>query len=540
MTPRIIFLLLTGLLLSLCISPQKPETEGISLEELLPQVAELPSVWNITWSGKVNSGKAVTSLVYMPTGGRAWLWIYRDGNESVFNGQMGWGKAKGSLIKCLTYNGVYIYRYKTWMGYDRYLAHTGGYTFIFDSGEYTTDDYSVSGAPRDKGDKLFKLVLSRALEKGVKAEGVRPKTRETNLTPEIKPVEIPSDIERAEDVGGPAKIEVSWKRASLKDAVWNGEYWLITGSTGERGLLVKYDGRKFTDLSEDAGFSAPSPLGGKRMGSVDALAWNGSVWLIAGGGYCKGGGLLKSYEGERFVNLTPPPETDSSKEEFIHALRNISGIHCVVALAWNGEDWLLSSLFPKGRLIKYNGNAFHEAVELSYVRHIAWGDGYWMLVSREFYSRLIKYDGERLEDVTPLENISISAIAWNGSEWLITGAKLGEPDYEGRPDIEETFALRYDGSAFAKVDIPGDAYISSIAWTGRRWLLSGDVLLSYDGSRVETIALPESVSSAKVRWGGDYGLVIGYSEGRSRLFSYDGRAFKELTGMLYSEVGAVP
>ncbi len=810
MTPRIIFLLLAGLLLSLCISPQKPESKEISLEELLPQEAELPPVWNISWSGKVNSGKAVASLVYLPKGGRAWLWIYRDGNRSVFSKEMGWGKAKGSLIKRLTYNGVYIYRYRTWMGYDRYLAHTGGYTFVFDSGEYATDDYSVSGAPQDDADELFRLVLSHALEKGVRAEEVKPEARKTNLTFSVKAVEMPhvsiefgelrrevtpdgilvSGVLRLKNTGGrtlrnvqlqlvagelnpnemnalrhipelreephpirdavispaslsirrlapgeveefPVKItlrgggnlyklealyrnhsiwstfgfislstrsfvyselwhmlkngsdsiavvyggktlkktfmpgdkgynelvtelvriisklnlqakcafseerideirrgsyavelilrepgnftvaewvkpedrdvirtdergyrvllvrdalfvldgeyrnkvflssgagdwtcwavsdydwtpevdrlverfakkKISDRRISLKDAVWNGEYWLIAGSTGERGLLVRYDGGKFTDLSEEAGFSAPSPTGGRRMGSVDALAWNGSVWLIAGGGYCKGGGLLKSYDGGRFVNLTPPPETYSSKEEFIHALRNISGIHCVAALAWNGSEWLLSSLFPGGRVIEYNGSAFNEAVELSHVEHIAWGDGYWLLVSGGFYSRLVKYDGERLEDVTPEENISISAIAWNGSEWLIAGAELGEPDYEGRRRIEETFALRYNGSAFAKVVIPGNAYISSIAWTGRRWLLAGSALLSYDGSELEEIPLPEGVSYAKVRWGGDYGLVVARSGEGTRLFRYDGSTFKDLTGALYSELGAVP
>ncbi|NOZ59195.1 MAG: hypothetical protein GXO66_06435, partial [Euryarchaeota archaeon] len=143
MAPRIIFLLLAGLLLPLCTSPQNSESEEISPEELLPQEAELPPEWNITWRGMVSSGKAVTSLVYTPTGGRAWLWIYRDGNRSVFNMQMGWGRAAGSPVNRLDYRGVYIYRYRTWMGYDRYLAHTGGYTFVFDSGEYATDDYSV-------------------------------------------------------------------------------------------------------------------------------------------------------------------------------------------------------------------------------------------------------------------------------------------------------------------------------------------------------------------------------------------------------------
>ena len=316
---------------------------------------------------------------------------------------------------------------------------------------------------------------------------------------------------------------------ALAWAPWDNT-WLIGGATLGKGWLVSYDEEQFTDLSREAELGGLfvrtigcnekeclifafgkerrkllrySPEGFSDLTSnlkiddfVTGLTWTGSYWVLS----TPSGYVI--YDGGRFVNLTPPPETYSSKEEFIHALRNISGIHCVAALAWNGSEWLLSSLFPGGRVIEYNGSAFNEAVELSHVEHIAWGDGYWLLVSGGFYSRLVKYDGERLEDVTPEENISISAIAWNGSEWLIAGAEFGEPDYEGRRRIEETFALRYNGSAFAKVVIPGNAYISSIAWTGRRWLLAGSALLSYDGSELEEIPLPEGVSYAKAQAGG--------------------------------------
>ena len=186
MSLRIIFLLLAGVLLPFCISTQ-PEAGQISMEDLLPQTSELPANWSVVWSCvDAEKARVVTSLVYLPTGGRAWLWIYQDENRSIFDKGMGWGKEKGSLIKRLSYRGVYIYRYRTWMGYDRYLTHTGGYTFIFDSGEYATDTYSVSGAPRDEGDELFKQVVSHALEKGVRAEMVEPKEEQTS---QVKTVE---------------------------------------------------------------------------------------------------------------------------------------------------------------------------------------------------------------------------------------------------------------------------------------------------------------------------------------------------------------
>jgi hypothetical protein len=315
----------------------------------------------------------------------------------------------------------------------------------------------------------------------------------------------------------------------LKDLEWNGDYWLIAGSAGrmERGILVRYDGRIFIDLSSEAGFQVPFPIsGGRSVGTIDALSWNSSEWLIAGGGYCKGGGLLKSYDGIRFVNLTEVPKTYSSKEEFSRAMRNISGIHCVSAIAWNGSEWLLSSLFPKERLIRY-GEEFKTVANLR-VNDIAWGRGYWLLVTEGIYSKLMKYDGATFEEVTPFENITIKALAWNGSEWLISGAFLGQPDHEGVPALKEGFLVRYDGVDYEDLNLSD--YVDTITWTGAYWLLGGDKLLRYDGGKIEEVPLPRYVSAvSKIRWGGDYGLVIGHSEEKSMLLRYDGNSFQDLT-----------
>lgn len=324
--------------------------------------------------------------------------------------------------------------------------------------------------------------------------------------------------------------QVSAAQVALKDLAWNGDYWLIAGAAGrmEKGVLVRYDGENFIDLRSEAGFQVPFPIsGGMNVGTIDALAWNGSEWLIAGGGYCKGGGLLKSYDGMRFLNLTQPLRTYSSKEEFSQAIRNISGIHCVSAIAWNGSEWVLSSLFPKGRLIKYNGEAFETVANLR-VNDIAWGKGYWLLVTGGIYSKMMKYDGAAFEEVTPFENITIEALAWNGSEWLISGAFLGQPDYEGVPKLEEGFLVRYNGASYENLNLSD--YVNTIAWTGAYWLLGGSKLLRYDGDKIEEVPLPRYVSAvSKVRWGKGYGLIIGHSEGKSILLRYDGNSFQDLT-----------
>lgn len=180
-------LLLAIILLSLCTSPERQEAEQIPLEELLPQESELPPNWGVVWSvAQAGVGKITASLEYLPTGGRAWLWIYRDGNGSVFGKEMGREKARGSLIKRLTYKGVCIYRYRTEGGYNRYIAHAGGYTFIFESDVHATGGYS-SGAPAHEEDELFRRVIGYALRRGVAEVG--PKAG--NLTISARPGEVP-------------------------------------------------------------------------------------------------------------------------------------------------------------------------------------------------------------------------------------------------------------------------------------------------------------------------------------------------------------
>jgi hypothetical protein len=62
---------------------------------------------------------------------------------------------------------------------------------------------------------------------------------------------------------------------SVQALAWNGEYWLIGGI----GFLAEYDGRNFTDLTQQLTNSLSMP----DFYTVNAIAWNGRSWMIGGG-----------------------------------------------------------------------------------------------------------------------------------------------------------------------------------------------------------------------------------------------------------------
>jgi len=83
--------------------------------------------------------------------------------------------------------------------------------------------------------------------------------------------------------------------ASVQTIGWNGKYWLIGGV----GFLAKYDGHSFTDLTPQLrsalrlhllntasvidSLSAPTWAPRRFQLAVNAIAWNGTSWMLGGG-----------------------------------------------------------------------------------------------------------------------------------------------------------------------------------------------------------------------------------------------------------------
>ena len=85
------------------------------------------------------------------------------------------------------------------------------------------------------------------------------------------------------------QIDITWGFSKWGNEIhWSGEYWLINMA----GHLIKYDGNTFINLGEEAGFKF-----------IDVSIWNGKYWLIGGRGVDNSPKLVK-YDGRKFIDLT--------------------------------------------------------------------------------------------------------------------------------------------------------------------------------------------------------------------------------------------
>lgn len=127
------------------------------------------------------------------------------------------------------------------------------------------------------------------------------------------------------------RIPDQWDAILFANA-WNGHYWLMGGGwEGNQGVLIRYDGTNFTDLSPELESAMP------QFDSVQSVQWNGDYWLIGGVGF------LAKYDGEKFTDLTPQLNAALDTR---HALRISSCCNAVNALEWNGVSWLIGGGAP--------------------------------------------------------------------------------------------------------------------------------------------------------------------------------------------------
>lgn len=176
----------------------EPELRNIT--DLMLHADELPSEWKslgmheyhyIRYIERPEIKMVWNTLQYTPTGGPATIRVYKDPDRIVFNEEFGWAKDRDSAIQKVSYRGVPVFKYRTFMGYLRYLTHMDGYTFIFNAGIYGTDSWESSEAPERDTDELFKAVISHALSRNLMVSEIEIPTKPgTNLTIHVVPVEM--------------------------------------------------------------------------------------------------------------------------------------------------------------------------------------------------------------------------------------------------------------------------------------------------------------------------------------------------------------
>jgi len=144
---------------------------------------------------------------------------------------------------------------------------------------------------------------------------------------------------------------------------WNGKYWLVGGGFETAGELFTFDGSKVVNLTPDIERAIP------YFGSVLSIGWNGQYWLIGGFGF------LAKYDGHQFVDLTDKLEAALNPQNTCCDEVNVNAN--VNAIAWNGSAWMLAGGAPIAQLLPYNAWAatYSSAgfVDLSLPTHIVGG-----------------------------------------------------------------------------------------------------------------------------------------------------------------------
>jgi len=153
---------------------------------------------------------------------------------------------------------------------------------------------------------------------------------------------------------------------------WNGHYWLVGGGwQGNEGVLYRFDGANFTDLSDQ--LDSAMWKSGRQFDSVQTIGWNGDYWLLGGVGF------LAKYDGLNFTDLTPDLNAALAHR---YALNYRACCNAVNAVAWDGISWQIGGGAPLATVqpinawaVSYDGVRFTDLTSIipSYVGNAAQG-----------------------------------------------------------------------------------------------------------------------------------------------------------------------
>jgi len=207
---------------------------------------------------------------------------------------------------------------------------------------------------------------------------------------------------------------------------WNGHYWLIGGGwQGNEGVLYRYNGTNFIDLSSQLEYAMSQNDRGGQFHSVQAIEWNGDYWLVGGVGF------LAKYDGLNFTDLTPDL---NAVLEPRHALDFTSCCNAVNAIAWDGASWRLGGGAPVGTsepltawAVSYDGKTFTDLTSIipSYIARaphgssilsISYSDGSWFFGGYvNDRGLLFSLANSVVTDLSEMINGTVTTVNWVGA-----------------------------------------------------------------------------------------------------------------------------
>ena len=285
---------------------------------------------------------------------------------------------------------------------------------------------------------------------------------------------------------------------------WNGDYFLIGG---DNGRLYKYDGTRFRDLSEMLGW-------GQNV-QVQEIIPSGRVWVIYGASVANERVFSRVFDGEGFSDAPP-------------------GLAWELIPAGDGRFWFICHKNGGDRVCEYNGTAIAEVAEIPYagLHYRPFWNGEYMLLVVDYtengrkHSRLLAFDGNGFTELN-YPPAPVAEIAWNGNYWLV--------NY--RSDGKYKFGVVYR-DRFAEVDAPLDTGASAIACNGDYCLVSYrcDGLYRFSGADFENLSTDLKKAGtgcvSRIIWSGNFWLLLLQEERGSVVLKYDGSAFRDITPFL--------
>jgi len=208
----------------------------------------------------------------------------------------------------------------------------------------------------------------------------------------------------------------------------NGSMWIAVGrrtSDGTAHAIYSYDGYNWYESTSAASIFGP--------GGLQAVAWNGTMWVIGGDGSAS---LAYSYDGINWKKVT-------------------SVVPYVVGIAYNSSMWIVVG--------NNNTGAGGDCIGYSY-------DGIsWTLSTSG--SDLMK---------------SANDVEWNGIMWVAVTNRLPGSPYG--PGVGAAYS--YDGinwTAASGVIETAVGQVVNITWNGSRWFACGIVYLTYYKTMITSV-----------------------------------------------------
>ena len=230
--------------------------------------------------------------------------------------------------------------------------------------------------------------------------------------------------------------------AILYANAWNGNYWLVGGGyEGNEGVLFRYNGTSYTDLSSQLDSVIP------QFDSVQAIGWNGEYWLVGGVGF------LVKYDGQNFTDLTPELDNAINSRNALHYTECCNSVN---ALKWNGISWIIGGGAPvavteplTAWIVVYNHGTFTDLSSLlptyvtnpaqnSSILSVTYTDESWFIGGyANDHGMLLSYANSAITDISYLVDDSMSTVNWVGGAEAPGQSNINASSYQATVNLSK-------------------------------------------------------------------------------------------------------